>query len=70
MGKYIIDTSDDAEDSLEHDNDKYPTDKTYGSSGTDSYKSSIYQQSDETISDESCIDKNNFPGKNISSRKY
>ena len=47
-------TTDDTEDKFESDNDYCSSDKYFGgSSGPESFKSSIYQQSDETVSEES-----------------
>ena len=47
-------TTDDTEDKFESDNDYCSSDKYCGgSSGPESFKSSIYQQSDETVSEES-----------------
>jgi hypothetical protein len=47
-------TTNDTEDKSESDNDYCSSDKYFsGSSGPESFKSSIYQQSDETVSEES-----------------
>ena len=53
---YILycETTDDTEDKFESDNDYSSSDKYCGgSSGPESFKSSIYQQSDEPVSEES-----------------
>ena len=55
------DTSNCADDKVESDNDYCQSDKNfYGSSGPESYKSSIYPNSDETVSEESSREDRKF----------
>ena len=54
-------TTDDTEDKFESDSDYCSSDKYFGgSSGPESFKSSIYHQSDETVSEESNSEEKRF----------
>ena len=54
-------TTYDTEDKFESHNDYCSSDKYFGgSSGPESFKSSIYQQSDETVSEESCSEERKY----------
>ena len=54
-------TTDDTEDKFESDNDYCSSDKYVGgSSGPESFKSSIYPDSDETVSEESSSEEQKF----------